>query len=656
MTAREFPDRLDLLALIPDVDKIDINKLTDGAVTTDTCNSARKSRRILVEMVSKIDGGVVHEQDCFNHLRNVWINGVAKAVSGFMNEYLSDSLDDISSFLRISPDLAHILRAYHKEFSLTSNYPKGHGEQFRDWIIKNHPMEFLLHAERASGSRQDVICMGADAVYINRPLNVEFLDERLRIKGNSHILQENLFIVLSSLEMIAVSRFFSILHVSIVIPFRWLSGKTHTLGQHNWGARSMGRAVDILHTACGQLLDDIKMIHDKKFMMSLFDDIANEIPEFKEFLTYKFEEKMTEFIASSQTKSIPYSKLIDELFAPQDDDNKDSTEILEKVGLLGIEALLRELEDETKATYKYLSVSGSPFSYDHCPADIKKAMIGMMAVNDLAESSFAGVTAQVQCYGRIGMHAAAAVSDMQRNDFLSRPTSKKSISNNERGLFQCLPEELKITAVMVAMEDAPATRKSNVASVEAQRAMKAQKEELKKQKELANASDDYIESLIYHLMWNSEACMKTLNDVNSCLKNLNYKKDKLQALKDNIQIRYKGFGWEEWKTNWSSGGVQLSVPELTKVLKSHMKEEKKRKRQVPDKPKVPIPQRKNMAILGTESKQRIKLDSNTQEEEDEFELNARNKWKKQESEGHGSVYSMRQKKNAPAVDETLICK
>ena len=190
------------------MDKIDIKKLTDGAVTTDTCNSARKTRRILVEIVAQIDGGVVHEQDCFHHLRNVWINGITEAVSGFMKEYLSDSLDEISSFLRISPDLAHIIRAYHKEFSLTSNYPKGHGELFRDWIIKHHPMEFLLHAERAAGNRMDVICMGADAVYINRPLNVEFLDERLRIKDNSNILQENLFIVLLSLEMIAVSRFF----------------------------------------------------------------------------------------------------------------------------------------------------------------------------------------------------------------------------------------------------------------------------------------------------------------------------------------------------------------------------------------------------------------------------------------------------------------
>ena len=63
-----------------------------------------------------------------------------------------------------------------------------------------------------------------------------------------------------------------------------------------------------------------------------------------------------------------------------------------------------------------------------------------------------------------------------------------------------------------------------------------------------------------------------------------------------------------------------------------------------------------MATLGTASKQRGKLDSNTQEEEDEFELNSRIKWKTQESEGHGSVYSKRQKKDAPAVDDILIGK
>ena len=71
-------------------------------------------------------------------------------------------------------------------------------------------------------------------------------------------------------------------------------------------------------------------------MMNLFGDIASEVPEFKEFLQYEFEKKKTNFIASSSTKSVPYSKLIDEFFSPKYDDNKDSTEILEKVALLVI--------------------------------------------------------------------------------------------------------------------------------------------------------------------------------------------------------------------------------------------------------------------------------------------------------------------------------
>ena len=56
-------------------------------------------------------------------------------------------------------------------------------------------------------------------------------------------------------------------------------------------------------------------------------------------------------------------------------------------------------------------------------------MIGQWASNDLAESSFAGVTAQVQCYGRIGMSNAAAVSDVARNGLLNRDGTKKQINH-----------------------------------------------------------------------------------------------------------------------------------------------------------------------------------------------------------------------------------
>ena len=98
--------------------------------------------------------------------------------------------------------------------------------------------------------------------------------------------------------------------------------------------------------------------------------------------------------------------------------------------------------------------------------------------------SFAGVTAQVQTYGRIGMHRAMAVSDMQRNKFTSRPTTKKAIVNNEIGLFHKLPEELQLTATIMAMEDAPKTKEHNSNAINAQRQMRDEREEIKNKKGL----------------------------------------------------------------------------------------------------------------------------------------------------------------------------
>ena len=82
------------------------------------------------------------------HLRNVWMNGVAKTVSNFMNGFLEDSIYNISPFLRVPPDLVNVIHAFHKEFSLDANYPKGHGEKFRYLMIKKYPNELIMNTER----------------------------------------------------------------------------------------------------------------------------------------------------------------------------------------------------------------------------------------------------------------------------------------------------------------------------------------------------------------------------------------------------------------------------------------------------------------------------------------------------------------------------
>ena len=138
---------------IPSSASIDIKKLGHGgALTTDTCNAARKTRRILVEKV----GGTVHEIDCFHHLRNVWFNGVEKAITTYLNDYLRDSLDDIDPSLCVSSSMSALIRAFDKEFSLCATYAKGHGMLFCEWMKHNHCGELLMHVERASGSRQDL--------------------------------------------------------------------------------------------------------------------------------------------------------------------------------------------------------------------------------------------------------------------------------------------------------------------------------------------------------------------------------------------------------------------------------------------------------------------------------------------------------------------
>ena len=75
--------------------------------------------------------------------------------------------------------------------------------------------------------------------------------------------------------------------------------------------------------------------------------------------------------------------------------------------------------------------------------------------------------------------------------------------------------------------------------------MQHMKAELTRQKGFKYAEDEFIEALIYHRMWSSDACQKTIGAVTEELKKLKYKKDKIGVLKDNIQIRYLGLGWDE---------------------------------------------------------------------------------------------------------------
>ena len=123
----EFPNASEL---VPTEDALDVTKFGQGAnVITDTCNAARKLRRILVETIKDC-----YEFDCMHHLRNVWFGNMKKRLTKKLNLILRSSLDEIDPTLRVSASISAMIRAIDKEFSLSANYPKGHGQLFLEWM------------------------------------------------------------------------------------------------------------------------------------------------------------------------------------------------------------------------------------------------------------------------------------------------------------------------------------------------------------------------------------------------------------------------------------------------------------------------------------------------------------------------------------------
>ena len=121
-------------------------------------------------------------------------------------------------------------------------------------------------------------------------------------------------------------------------------------------------------------------------MLGLFDNIVEELPPFQEFIEHTYEKKRMCTVEKSNTKQVHMALLRDELFHPVIKDNVSSADLVRQLAPIAAKAFLEELRDPKKATYKYLSSSGSEYSYEHCPEEIKTDMLGKLATNDCDES------------------------------------------------------------------------------------------------------------------------------------------------------------------------------------------------------------------------------------------------------------------------------
>ena len=202
------------------------------------------------------------------------------------------------------------------------------------------------------------------AIYMNYPYYVEFLDDMLkRSSGDDSttkeksILQRNLFVALTSQEMIALSRFLSIMHIAVCMPLRWLAGCTHKLGVYDWGPFSMGRAIDSLKDKMNLMVDDPSLILNKNWMMDMWKPFSNELPPFEKYLNETFNKRQMKVIArKSGANVVQYGLLREELFNPTRKSAAATYDRTLELARIAADAIISELLDETKATAKYLSI------------------------------------------------------------------------------------------------------------------------------------------------------------------------------------------------------------------------------------------------------------------------------------------------------------
>ena len=201
------------------------------------------------------------------------------------------------------------------------------------------------------------------------------------------------------------------------------------------------------------------------------------------------------------TKIVHFARLLKYLFNPKRITDKNTNERVAELGSVATNAFIKELLDQKKATWKYLSISGSDYCWANSTDERKAALVGATATNDEAESVLGGTTANVQKYGRINLYSAAAVSDMKRNKFLDR-------SQKNRGMFHNIDDAVRECIIEVAIKDAPNTRQRHIVELEQQAEARRIKEEIMKEKSMQKSLEENIDAQYYHRMWKSSACWK----------------------------------------------------------------------------------------------------------------------------------------------------
>ena len=249
----------------------------------------------------------------------------------------------------------------------------------------------------------------------------EFLIYKLGRVGRDHILAEMLWTTLGSSSMIASLRVCAILHYSIVMPHRYLTGKSKDLlkDEATWGIENLKEVADLIYRKLGEVELDPGKFLNEDFMMTIFKVFENRLPSFKKYLKYMFEGKGTLSIRGKRQYK-PHAELRKALFHPSDESHKETDDEAKHIGQRAVARIRAEMiaKGPGKNTRQFMSCLNGPQCFVNVSEEQKRAGVGKDPHNSAAERNFAILTDHMSTFGNISeLHAAGMATSKVNGDF-----------------------------------------------------------------------------------------------------------------------------------------------------------------------------------------------------------------------------------------------
>ena len=121
---------------------------------------------------------------------------------------------------------------------------------------------------------------------------------------------------------------------------------------------------------------------------------------------------------------------------------------------------------------------------------------------------------------------------------------------------------MRESLILMSIDEVSNTRIGEREAEKKQQEYKAAQKEALKKKNLISAKKKYMESLTYREMYESAACWKTKEQVESKYAKLTSETSKRDAMKNQIKMRVLGLNRKDLEHSWSENGKMFSGDEL----------------------------------------------------------------------------------------------